>query len=82
MEASTEFQYVDMEAQEAPKQKPAVVEFEDIDTIDPMQFASLLAANERQLKTPLGNQADLDDAIEIELDAGQMDALLDGSWQP
>lgn len=77
MDASTEFEYVDLEAQEAPKQKPKI-DLENVDTMDPLQFASLLAG-----KAPLKIAAeDLEDAIEIELDAGEMDALLGGKWQP
>ena len=57
----------------------ALLELKGIDTMDPVQIANLLAANDRLMTLP-GEHAE--DAIEIELDAEQMDALLDGRWVP
>jgi hypothetical protein len=76
VDAPPDFLYVDLDAQEAPQQPLQIVEFEDIDTIDPLQFADLLAANERQLSLP---EEDMADAIEIELTSEQMDGLLQGN---
>jgi len=79
MSASTEFLYIDLDAQDARPQRPQVVEFDDINTIDSFTFAGLLAANQRQLGSPRAQPAD---AIEIELTVEQMDAVLEGRWIP
>jgi len=79
MNASSQFFQIDLDAQDAQPQRSQVVEFDDIDTIDPSTFASLLVANQRQL-TRSGEQ--LVDAIEIELTVEQMDAVLEGRWVP
>jgi hypothetical protein len=79
MDASTEYIYVDLDAQEAPKKPPRVLPLEGVNTLDPLQFANLLAANDR-LVAPPGEHAE--DAVEIELSAEQMDALLEGRWVP
>ena len=72
---------VDLDAQDARPQQQEVVEFDDIDTIDPLRFADLLslfAANDK-LPPPC---PDTKDAIEIELSTEQMDAVLEGRWVP
>jgi len=83
MDASAEYVYVDLDAQEAPKQPPKqqhrVAPLSGVNTLDPRQFANLLAANDRLMALPGEDAAD---AVEIELSAEQMDALLEGCWVP
>jgi hypothetical protein len=94
VDASRKLLDAELDAQDARSQPAEVVEFDDIDTIDPFTFAALLAANERQIR-PFLTQApvtqsqlmqalgiDDADAIEIELSAEQMDAVLEGRWTP
>jgi hypothetical protein len=71
MDAATEFVYVDLDVQEAPNRRART------GTNDPPPFANLRAANERLMSLPGEHLADI---VEIELDAAQMDALLDGRW--
>jgi hypothetical protein len=79
MDASAEFIYFDLEAQEAPQRPRRVQRLQDAADIDAQQLAHLLAANEHLMALP---DEDAADAIEIELDAEQMDALLEGRWVP
>lgn len=73
MDASKQVVYIHLDAQDPRQQSAQVVEFDDIDSIAPTQFAGV-AANESLLEHA--------DAIEIELDAEQIDALLAGRWVP
>jgi hypothetical protein len=80
MDASTEFRHVDLDTQDSrPRQSPQVVEFDDVDSIDPLTLANLLATNGRRLKPP---EAEPADAIEIELTTEQMDVVLQDRWVP
>jgi len=79
MDASAEFIYFDLEAQEAPQHPRRVQRLQDAAGIDAQQLAHLLAANDHLMALPGEDAAD---AIEIELDAEQMDALLEGRWVP
>jgi hypothetical protein len=76
MDASAEFVYIDLDAQEAPKHTPRSTSFRGLDA---RQFVDLLAANERLMALP-GEASE--DAVEIELNAEQLDALLEGRWTP
>ena len=76
MDAAAEFVYIDLDAQEVPKQAPRLTALQSMDA---QQLVDLLAANERLMALP-GEEAA--DAIEIELNAEQMDALLEGRWVP
>ena len=78
MDASAEFIYVDLEAQDAPKHPPPTMRRQGGASIDALQLANLLAANDRLMALP---GEDAPDTVEIELDAEQMDALLDGRWE-
>jgi hypothetical protein len=81
VDASRKVLSVALDAQDARPQQPEVIEFDDINTIDPMRFADLLglfAANDKQAPPRM----EADDAIEIELSAEQMDAVLEGRWVP
>jgi hypothetical protein len=88
VDASRQLLSVELDAQDARAQPTEVVEFDDIDTIDPFAFAALLAANERQIRPPttrppIAQSLITDaDAIEIELTVEQMDAVLEGRWIP
>jgi hypothetical protein len=77
--SSAEFIYVDLEAQEAPKPPPRIAGRQNVVSIDALQLASFLSANDHLVALPGEDAAD---AVEIELDAQQMDALLEGHWLP
>ena len=79
MDASAEFIYFDLEAQAAPEQTPRVPRLEDVANIDAQQFANLRAVNDRLMALPGEDAAD---AVEIELDAQQINTLLEGRWVP
>ena len=79
MDASAEFIYIDLQAQEAPQHAPRTAKLEEVANLDALQFANLLPANDRLLALAGEDAAD---AVEIELDAKQMDALLEGCWAP
>jgi UV DNA damage repair endonuclease len=79
MDASAEFIYFDLEAQEAPQHPPRVDRRQSPASIDAQRLAHLLTANGRLMALPGEDAAD---AIEIELDAKQMDVLLEEHWMP
>jgi hypothetical protein len=74
MDASADFIYFDLEVQEAPKRPRRIAELKETASIDALDLAKLLTVHESLTALPGEDAAD---AIAIELDPAQMDALLD-----